>query len=64
MKTAISSYWAWCVRVARQLIGVGDYETYLAHLRAHHPEKALPTYEEFFAERQAARYKGTGGRCC
>jgi uncharacterized short protein YbdD (DUF466 family) len=24
----------------------------------------VPSYEAFFRERQAARYKGTGGRCC
>ncbi len=64
MKRSLIDLWQWGVRLGRQLIGVGDYETYLAHLRAHHPEKALPSYEEFFRERQAARYKGTGGRCC
>ena len=58
------SFWRCGVRVARQLIGVPDYETYLTHLRAHHPERAPPSYAEFFAERQEARYRGGGGRCC
>ena len=58
------SFWRRSVRIARQVIGVPDYETYLAHLRAHHPQRALPTYREFFEERQRARYKGGGGRCC
>jgi uncharacterized short protein YbdD (DUF466 family) len=58
------SFWRSSVRLTRQLIGVPDYETYLAHLRAHHPQRALPTYREFFEERQRARYKGGGGRCC
>jgi len=58
------SFWRSSVRIARQLIGVPDYEAYLAHLRAHHPQRALPTYREFFEERQRARYKGGGGRCC
>jgi len=43
---------------------VPDYEAYLAHLRVHHPQRALPTYREFFMERQQARYKGGGARCC
>ena len=56
--------WAACVRMARQVIGIPDYETYLAHLRAHHPERAPPSYAVFFEERQKARYRGGGGRCC
>jgi len=64
MNAFILESWTWCVRLARQLIGVGDYQTYLTHLRTHHPERPLPSYEQFFKERQAARYKGTGGRCC
>jgi uncharacterized short protein YbdD (DUF466 family) len=56
--------WRYLVRLMRQVIGVGDYETYVAHLREHHPERPLPSYEEFFRERQAARYRGGGGRCC
>lgn len=56
--------WARGVRMARQIIGVPDYENYLDHLRRFHPERALPTYAEFFDERQQARYKGGGGRCC
>jgi uncharacterized short protein YbdD (DUF466 family) len=34
------------------------------HLREHHPERKVPSYGEFFRERQEARYKGGGGRCC
>ncbi len=56
--------WRYLVRLMRQVICVGDYETYVAHLREHHPERPLPSYEEFFRERQAARYRGGGGRCC
>jgi len=57
-------FWHRCVRMARQIIGVPDYENYLDHLRRFHPERTLPTYAEFFDERQQARYKGGGGRCC
>ena len=37
---------------------------YVAHLKRAHPDRTIPTYEEFFRERQTARYNGTGGRCC
>jgi uncharacterized short protein YbdD (DUF466 family) len=43
---------------------VPDYDAYVKHLREHHPEREVPSYKEFFRERQVARYKGTGGRCC
>ena len=56
--------WRACVTAARRMIGVPDYDRYVAHLRAHHPDRAVPTYAEFFAERQHARYVGGGGRCC
>jgi uncharacterized short protein YbdD (DUF466 family) len=56
--------WRWWVRTARLLIGVPDYDTYVAHMRARHPERAVMSYEEFFEERMRARYRGGGGRCC
>ena len=49
------------------MVGVPDYETYVAHVTRAHPGQAPMTYKEFFRERQAARY-GDGGargmRCC
>jgi len=55
--------WRRLVAVARAIAGVPDYDAYVAHLRAHHPERAVPTRAAFFAERQEARYR-SGGRCC
>jgi uncharacterized short protein YbdD (DUF466 family) len=52
------------VQTARLCCGVPDYDAYVRHLRAHHPDRADPTYAAFFRERQAARYGGLGGRCC
>lgn len=49
------------------MVGVPDYETYVAHVARAHPGQAPMTYKEFFRERQAARYgdRGTRGmRCC
>ena len=49
------------------VIGVPDYETYVAHRRANHPDRPIMTYVEFFRERQQARYAVGKGRfrgCC
>ena len=55
------------VQTARLMVGVPDYQAYLAHRRDQHPDKPAMTYEEFFRERQAARYaigKGRFRGCC
>ena len=52
---------------ARLMVGVPDYGTYAEHMRLTHPGKPIMTYEEFFRERQLARYGGNGQkgfRCC
>jgi uncharacterized short protein YbdD (DUF466 family) len=56
----------WTVRTARLMVGVPDYDTYVAHHRTVHPDKPAMTYEEFFWERQNARYAVGKGRfrCC
>ena len=53
-------------QAARLMVGLPDYDTYVAHLRSEHPELPVMSYEEFFRERQEARYGGNGrvGRCC
>ena len=55
------------VKTARLMVGVPDYETYVAHRRMNHPGLPMMTYEEFFRERQEARYAVGKGRfrgCC
>ncbi len=54
-------------QAARMLVGMPDYDTYVEHMRNKHPDKPVMTYEEFFRERQEARYGGGRGRligCC
>ncbi len=52
---------------ARLMVGQGDYDAYVAHMRATHLGSPIMTREEFFLERQASRF-GEGGRralrCC
>ena len=51
-------------RVIRQIIGVPDYERYVAHLRAAHPGCEPVGREAFMQERLEARYSRPGSRCC
>ncbi|AGK58599.1 hypothetical protein HYPDE_34638 [Hyphomicrobium denitrificans 1NES1] len=54
-------------RTARLMVGVPDYEAYVAHRRQVHPGEPVMTYEDFFRERQSSRYGENGGkisRCC
>ena len=49
------------------MVGVPDYETYVAHRRVNHPNEPIMSYVEFFRERQQARYAVGKGRfrgCC
>jgi uncharacterized short protein YbdD (DUF466 family) len=41
---------------ARLMVGVPDYESYVAHRRTNHPGQPIMSYKEFFRERQQARY--------
>ncbi|MFD1560766.1 YbdD/YjiX family protein [Paraburkholderia silviterrae] len=48
----------------RLMVGLPDYEGYVAHMRATHPDQPPMTYEAFFRERQNARYGSGAGKCC
>ena len=55
------------VKTARLMVGVPDYQTYVDHRRAVHPDLPVMTYPEFFRDRQQARYVVVKGRfrgCC
>jgi uncharacterized short protein YbdD (DUF466 family) len=54
------------VKTARLMVGVPDYDTYVAHRQATHPGEPVMTPAEFFRERQQARYGVSKGRfrCC
>ena len=51
-------------QAARLMVGRPDYDTYVQHMRMKHPDQAPMTYEEFFRERQEARFGGASGKCC
>jgi uncharacterized short protein YbdD (DUF466 family) len=52
-------------QTARLMVGLPDYDAYVQHTRTVHPDRTPMTYEEFFRERQAARFEGNrNGKCC
>ncbi|WP_424360481.1 YbdD/YjiX family protein [Methylocystis parvus] len=52
---------------ARLMVGQGDYDAYVAHMRAKHEDRNIMSRAEFFRARENARF-GAGGerafRCC
>ena len=54
-------------RTARAMVGVPDYDTYVAHRAAAHPGEPVMSRAEFVAERMEKRFGGGAGgisRCC
>ena len=51
-------------KVVRTIIGVPDYERYVAHVRECHPDRTPMTRDEFAKNRLDARYSQPGNRCC
>ncbi|MGO8866199.1 MAG: YbdD/YjiX family protein [Alphaproteobacteria bacterium] len=65
--TDVRTLYNWAARTARLMVGVPDYQTYVEHRKAFHPKEPIMSYEEFFRERQNARYACEKGRfkgCC
>jgi uncharacterized short protein YbdD (DUF466 family) len=52
------------LRDLRRIFGMPDYEGYLRHLRACHPDAPVPTEREFFAQYVTSRYGDGPTRCC
>jgi len=51
-------------RVCRQIAGIPDYESYLAHMGKHHPGEPLLSQREFFARAIDHKYGRGRSRCC
>lgn len=55
---------SYLAQTARLMVGVPDYGTYVAHMRATHPDQTPMSYEAFFRNRQEARYGRGRSGCC
>jgi len=53
-------------QTAKLMVGIPDYDNYVAHRRQTHPDQPILTEIEFFRNRQDHRYGGGPGviRCC
>lgn len=51
-------------QACRQIVGIPDYERYLAHMQAHHPGEALLSRRDFFAQAIDRKYGRGRTRCC
>lgn len=57
--------WHLLGQTARLMVGVADYDTYVAHRRKHHPGEPIMDRAAFFRACQDRRYaRGSAGRCC
>ena len=59
--TALLSRFAHALRA---IIGVPDYDRYVAHRRLRHPGEPVMSREAFTRECLTARYERPGSRCC
>jgi uncharacterized short protein YbdD (DUF466 family) len=65
MFNKLSKAWHYLGQAARLMVGIPDYQAYVTHMRDKHPDQPCLSYEEFFRNRQQARYTGKGaGKCC
>jgi uncharacterized short protein YbdD (DUF466 family) len=62
----LGKFGAYLGQTARLMVGLPDYDNYLNHMQQNHPDLPAMSYEEFFRERQDARYGGSGRvpKCC
>jgi uncharacterized short protein YbdD (DUF466 family) len=60
----LRALWRFLAQTGRLIVGVPDYDRYLAHMRHAHPAIAPMTREAFFANRLQARYGRGASRCC
>jgi uncharacterized short protein YbdD (DUF466 family) len=51
-------------QICRQMFGIPDYEGYLAHAAARHPDAPVLSRRDFCAQAIEHKYGKNGPRCC
>jgi uncharacterized short protein YbdD (DUF466 family) len=51
-------------RAYLQIFGIPDYERYLEHAAAHHPDQPPQSRREFCARAIERKYRRSGPKCC
>lgn len=64
LRSLLRGIWSNAAQAARLAIGIPDYDAYVAHMHARHPQHEPMDRETFFNERMAARYGKGRSRCC
>ena len=60
----LRAVWTLLAQTGRLIVGVPDYDRYLAHVQRMHPDATPMSREAFFANRLQARYGRGASRCC
>ncbi len=60
----ITSIFSRTASIVRAVLGVPDYDRYLAHMRSAHPGDRVMSETEFKHTSLNDRYNGVGSRCC
>jgi len=60
----ISSIFSRSASIFRAVLGVPDYDRYLAHMRSAHPGDRVMSETEFLHTRMNDRYNRAGSKCC
>jgi uncharacterized short protein YbdD (DUF466 family) len=61
---ALTSRLARITAALRRMLGAPDYDGYVAHMRAHHPDREPLSREAFARDALSRRYDRPGSRCC
>jgi uncharacterized short protein YbdD (DUF466 family) len=61
MQDLLKAFFRRAAQTLRLMVGVGDYDGYLLHVRQHHPDLTPMTRSDYFQYCQAARYPTKDG---
>jgi len=64
MMNLISTLLSTTASAVRAVLGVPDYQRYLAHMRTAHPGDRVMSETEFNHTRLNDRYNRSGSKCC
>ncbi len=64
MRSATESRLSRLLGVVRQIVGAPDYQRYLAHHAACHPDRPPLSPREFYTEFVTLRFGSGAPRCC
>ncbi|MBP2300582.1 YbdD/YjiX family protein [Azospirillum picis] len=64
MRSNLSRFRGLFEQTAKLMVGVPDYDTYVAHMQDRHPDKPVMSYSEFLDNRMGARYGAGKAGCC